>query len=404
MFAKNTLASAVAAAIGVSAVGVAQADTVFFPYAALSSTVTTVVSVINTTAENWNQNGAIATTHLHYRFYYKSVADGEGLLNPCEEYNEYLPTSANDIQTIDLGGVFGSDTAGILFNDPSINNPWQQSGRDYAFGRNVQPARGYLTVDNSDGVDQNFDGIPDNPDNGETLAGEAFVFEFGSGAAWGYQAYSSDDNKTGIASDFRFAASQSPSAVALMPLDEVTTAFFVTPVSIDQHPDFSNNYRARIEFVTTVRGDLYDRDENLISGTVPQDIVCVGRLNAASMLTDGTAARLINGGWGRLWNYRLVYNTATQGWEPAAFVGDNNTGPTTFNANGSAAPSDRANLARAVAPGSDPATAGASRVYSSDGAVVIKLEYNIGGTFNDEAVGGTYNNGIMLHPDRNNNL
>lgn len=380
MFAKNTLASAVAAAIGVSAVGVAQADTVFFPYAAISPTVTTVASVINTTDNNWNQNGLVDRTHLHYRFYYKNVAAGEGLLNPCEEYNEYLPTSRNDIQTIDLGGVFGSDTAGVLFNDPSINNPWQQSGRDYAFGRNVQPARGYLTVDNSDANAAD-----------ETLAGEAFVFEFGSGAAWGYQAYSSND------ADFRHAASQSPSKVAVMPFSEITTAFFVTPVSIDQHPDFSNNYRARIEFVTTTRGDLYDRDENLISGTVPQDVVCVGRINAASMLSDGTAARLVNGGWGHLWNYRMVFDTVAQQWVRAGFelggrVLDHryNATAATFNPTGS---SDSANLPQAL---------NNARNNATPGAVVIKLEYNIGGTFNGEAVGGTYNNSILFAPDENN--
>ena len=364
MFAKNTLASAVAAAIGVSAVGVAQADTVFFPYAALSPTVTTIVSVINTSADNWTADGsAVANNHLHYRFYYKSVANGEDLLAPCEEYNEYLPTSPNDIQTIDLGGIFGSDTAGVLFNDPSINNKWQQSGRDYAFGRYIQPARGYLTVDNSDGdgrdSDANGDGFPD---DGITLVGEAFAFEFGSGAAWGYQAYESNSP------DFRFAASRSPSNIAIMPFSEMTTAFFVTPVDWNQHPDIRNSYRARIDIRTTVRGDLFDRDENLISGTLPQDVVCVGRVNAADMLSDGTLARLQDGGWGRIYNYRVVDVANNGNWAPA-------------------------NFSATVSGGLVPA---ADQYNADDGAVVIKLEYNTGGTFNNEAVGGVYNNAIVL--------
>lgn len=354
MFAKNTLASAVAAAIGVSAAGIAQADSVFFPYAAISQTVTTIVSVINTAGvgQNWTQGGAVGGTHLHYRFYYKSGAAVSDKLAACEEYDEYLPTSQNDIQTIDLGGVFAADTAGVMFNDPSINNKWQQSGRDYAFGRNVAPARGYLYVDNSDATAT------------DTLAGEAFVFEFGSGAAWGYQAHNSDT------SDYTFAASQSPSNVALMPFDEITTAFFVTPVDLDQAPDFSNNYRARVEFVTSARGDLYDRDENLISGTVPQDVVCVARVDASEMLSDGTLARLTDGGWGRIWNYRVVLNGGA--WVPAVYDAGVSGGIS-------------------VAPGS-------SRNNSDDGAVVIKLEYNLGGTINGEAVGGTYNNAIMFAP------
>ncbi|NEV62818.1 hypothetical protein [Thiorhodococcus minor] len=353
MFAKNTLASAVAAAIGVSAVGVAQADSVFFPYAAISQTVTTIASVINTTANNWDQAGNIATTHLHYRFYYKSGPAVNDLLAPCEEYNEYLPTSQYDIQTIDLGGIFAAETAGVMFNDPSINNKWAQTGRDYAFGRNVAPARGYLYVDNSDGT------VTD------TLAGEAFMFEFGSGAAWGYQAYNSDT------ASYIPAASESPSNVAIMPFDEITTAFFVTPVDGDQAPDFANNYRARVEFVTSARGDLYDRDENLISGTIPQDVVCVGRVEAADMLSDGTRARVVDGGWARLWNYRVVPNATATSWVPAEFAADNSA---------------------VISPSAD-------RNDWDDGAVVIKLEYNLGGTLNGESVGGVFNNSIMFAPE-----
>ncbi|MBK1722430.1 hypothetical protein [Thiocystis violacea] len=361
MFAKNTLASAVAAAIGVSAVGAAQAGTAFWPYAALSETVTTIVSVINTSDYNWSSGGAANGTgaagdNLHYRFYYKSGTAANDKLAKCEEYDEYLPTSYNDLQTIDLSGHFGAETSGVLFNDPSINNQWQQSGRDYAFGRNVLPARGYLFVDTYDGPTA----------RSESLSGEAFVFEFGSGAAWGYQAYH------WYTSDYRWAASASPSNVSIMPFTEITTAFFVTPVDWDQAPDFANDYRARVEFVTTSRGDLYDRDENLISGTVPQDVVCVARVDAADMLSDGTLARLEDGGWAKLWNYR-VKNGGAAGWVPAVFDPQQSDG-----------------------------LSAASSARSADaGAVVIKLEYNLGGTINGESSGtnGVFNNAIMLAPN-----
>ncbi len=389
MFAKNKLASAVAAAIGVSAVGVAQADTVFFPYVALSETVTTVVSVINTTENNWNSDGsARAATHLHYRFYYKTGANANNLTANCEEYNEYLPTSRNDIQTIDLGGIFGANTSGVLFNDPSVNNQWQQSGRDYAFGRYLIPARGYLTVDNSN-ADPSFIANRGELANIPTLSGEAFVFEFASGAAWGYPAYSSLPPRaitdTLYPADFRYAASRNPADVAFMPLSEVTTAFLVTPVSADQTPDVANNYRARIDIRSTVRGDLFDRDENLISGTSPVDVVCVGRVNLPDLISDGVEARLSNGGWGRVWNYRLVQ--VGSNWVPANFARANQ--PST----GGLTPTPANAAAGAFA---DP------RYNADDGAVVIKLEYNLGATLNGEAVGGTYNNAIMLRPDPNN--
>ncbi|MGQ9659158.1 MAG: hypothetical protein ACUVT0_03485, partial [Thermochromatium sp.] len=172
--------------------------------------------------------------------------------------------------------------------------------------------------------------------------------------------------------------------VALMPLNEITTAFFVTPVSIDQNPDVRNDYRARIDFVSTERGDLYDRDENLISGTVPQDIVCVGRINAKDLLSAGTAARLENGGWGLLWSYRLLNQGGS--WVPAA-----------FDRNGSTA--DALHKASSIVNSANKRDKNAP---DDDGAVVIKLEYNTGGTFNGESVGGTYNNAIMIHPDKDN--
>jgi len=360
MFAKSTLASAVAAALGVSVVGIAQADSVFFPQVVLSDTVTTIVSVVNTSLNNWDQSGRVNTTHLHYRFYYKSGEAASNQLAACEEYNEYLPTSQYDLQTIDLSAYLGADTSGVLFNDPSINNPWQQSGRDYAFGRNVAPARGYLYIDNSD--NDGLFGV-------DTLTGEAFVFEFGSGAAWGYQAYSYGNTPIDGA-DYTWAASASPSNVSIMPFTETTTAFFVTPVSQDQAPDFQNSYRARVELVTSSRGDLYDRDENLVSGTVPQDVVCTARVNATDLLTDGTLARLQDGGWGSIWNYRVDYVGGK--WIPADFA-DSSTGDSLV-------------------------TTGVTKFDADDGAVVIKLEYNSGATLNGEAVGGTFNNAIMLYP------
>ncbi|EXJ17187.1 hypothetical protein [Imhoffiella purpurea] len=377
MFAKSTLASAVAAAIGVSAVGIAQADSVFFPQVVLSDTVTTIASVINTTDNNWDQAGQPAKTHLHYRFYYKAGEDVSNPIAPCEEYDEYLPTSIGDIQTIDLSGHFGADTAGVLFNDPSVNNKWAQSNRDYAFGRYLVPARGYLYVDNNDNP-----GLYQNPgDDADTLYGEAFVFEFGSGAAWGYQAYEQGSyfDATGnlITSNYTYAASETPSHVALMPFDEITTAFFVTPVSVDQAPDISNDYRGRIEFFTSgARGDVYDRDENRISGTVPMDVVCVARIDAGDLVSDGTLARIIDGGWGALYNYRLWYDAAAEKWRPTQLV--------------TTATTDDESLVKRTDIANTAATAG---------NVVIKLEYNLGNTFNGESVGGVYNNAIMYHPE-----
>ncbi|EGV33986.1 hypothetical protein ThidrDRAFT_0141 [Thiorhodococcus drewsii AZ1] len=393
MFAKSTLASAVAAAIGVSAVGIAQADSVLFPQVVLSDTVTTIASVINTSGNNWTNDGARNGSNLHYRFFYKGASNTD----PCQEYNEYLPTSQNDIQTIDLSGYFGSDTKGVLFSDPSTNNDWS-TATDYAFGRYVSPARGYLYVDNADDANG---AVGD-----ATLSGEAFVFEFGSGAAWGYQAYSNDTTTANMTSadignsaDYRFAASASPSQVALMPFDEIETAFFVTPVSSNMASDVSNPYAARVEFYTSMnRGDLFDRDENLISGAVPQDVVCVARVNAKSLMSDGTMNRVTHGGWARLLNYRLDKVGGNPAYSvPSSSVDANGWAPAYADA-GSTADASSVEFSEALVTKATSGGAGISKTTAPAGAIVIKLEYNVGGTFNGETVGGVYNNAVLLQP------
>lgn len=402
MFAKNKLASAVAAAIGVSAVGVAQAESVFFPYVVVSPTVTTIVSVINATDKNWALGGQNrrGTERLHYRLFYKMGDNANKLDVKCDEYNEYLPTSLNDIQTIDLGGYFDNNSLGVLFNDPSVNNNWRGGGLDYAMARGLAPVRGYLTVDNSyadrrvinngaTAAEVTAEARARATGAAPSIAGEAFIFEFENGAAWGYQAYSSLPPR-GAADesyfqDFRYAASQSPHAVALMPPAEVTTAFFVTPVSQNQHPDVDNTYRARIDIRTTDRGDMYDRDENLVSGTKPADVVCVGRVDATALMSDGLAARLRpTGGWGLMWNYRLVQ--VGSNFVPANFAAYNATAST-----GGLVP----------APANPAAGVRAAPQYNADdGAVVIKLEY--GTSINGQDANGTWNNGFILRPDPNN--
>ena len=362
MFKKSTLASAVATAIGVSAVGIgsAQAHSLFFPYVALSDTVTTMISVVNASNENYTPNGSPDGSNLHYRIYYKTAADNS---LSCPEFDEFLPTSQYDVQSIDLSGHFATETAGVLFNDPSINNNWEASNKSYALGEGILPLRGYLYIDNNDTTE----GV-------ETLTGEAINFDFGSGASWGYQAYSSQGTQFTYA-NYEWAASRSPSNVTMMPFAEVMTTFLVTPVSYDQAPDVNNNYAARIEFITglTTRGDVYDRDENLISGTVPQDVVCVGRVDATSLLTAGALNRVADGGWGQLYSYRTLAGA------PASFKAE--TDPT-------------------FVPGTAELTsAGVTKLNATDGAVIIKLEYNLGGTINGGAIQGTFNNAITLMPE-----
>jgi hypothetical protein len=112
------------------------------------------------------------------------------------------------------------------------------------------------------------------------------------------------------------------------------------------------------------QGNLYDRDENLWSGTIARDVACVGRIKAEQLMTSALLLRVPNGGWGKILSYRVVLKNGS--WVPAAFKADAASGSPDGNS---------------LVP--------AARNLASDGAVVIKLEYSKGKTFNGQVVKGT---------------
>jgi hypothetical protein len=348
MFAQTKLASAIAVAVGASAltISTAQAGGVFFHNLPGSPTVASIVSVMNTSQANYNATGGVAqpgqAPNLHYRFYYKEItgapADDNAL--PCVEYNEYLPTSYNDIQTIDLTGYFGEVVGGVntgvMFNDPSVNNRWQ-TGQSYAMGANVVPFRAYLIVENADSG-SNF-----------SIAGEAFIFEYGAGATWGYQAYMNGGFEN---ADYSRFGSANPSTVAIMPPAEVSTSFMINAVDVDMTPLFEFDKEVTVSYgdVSNPIG-IYDRDERPISGAIEQTIVCVGRVNAQDLLPAASQARLADGGWANLYNRRYERNDLGQ-----------------------------------------------KTATTQEAGVIVKLEYNLGATLDGQPVSGTFNNGLLLRP------
>ena len=328
------------------ATSAAQADSILFPYVVSGDSVTTVVSVISgPNYVGYNSAGQAGQgDRLHWTMVNKAGAAAESNSAVCSEVNYYLPSSKNDIQTVDLGArVSGEDDSGVLFNDPSINNNWrdQLGNLTYALADEASQGsglRGYLMVDEASGEQRG------------QLSGEAFVFEFGSGAAWGYRAIPSQN------ADFYFAhASMAPSAqVAFMPLAETDTRFFVTPlnrtgVPADMDPtDNGNGNFERLTSTITMRtasGLAFDRDENLVSGSREERVTCVGAVNLPDLMSPGARSVLRDGGWGKL---RIVSTDSED------------DGSTTSNAN------------------------------------VIKLEFNASGRFNDKPMDGVYNNATTL--------
>lgn len=368
------IAFGVALAAGTMA---AQADSIFFPYVVNGGSVTTVVHIIDSTAVGnyYDASGNVGATadRLHYTLVNKSGANAANNAATCGEVNYYLPHSPFDLQSVDLGARFSlAADKGVLFNDPGVNNNWRPAVSGpltYAMAQAAgggAAVRGYLIVDNAQ-----FGGVAQ-------ISGEAMVFEFAGGAAWGYRATA---NAAGAADndvpEFDFSVSALSGAVAgatrvavgqvsFMPLPETTTRFFVTPLNRNaaadapaplagindtMHPIVSSAYGTYTTQVlmSTGTGVAYDRDENLVSGTVLQPVTCVGAVNVPDLLSVGAAAVLQNGGWGNLW---------TQ------FPG--NVAPT------------------------------AAQVERTRRAAVTKLDFNAAGTFNGQATSGTYNNAFRL--------
>jgi len=295
------------------------ADVVMFPYVVNSPSVTTIVTVVDrgvAATARYNSGGVIGNTagfnRLHWRLNYKADAAASNNTASCQEVNYYLPSSPNDIQTVDLGGKFASTNRGVMFSDPSTNNNWRAGTDDtinYMLGKAAGVTqRGVLFVHNADALA----GTP-------TVYGEAMVLEFASGASWGYQAVVRDSAAVNDETNFAFAGSQfGPTGVlTFMPAAEVTTRLFVTPTAsatplapagaaapILAANGASNTNWERWTTVASLTANAgggagvgFNRDEVLVSGALPANITCVGAVEAQDLMTSGARTSLANGGW-----------------------------------------------------------------------------------------------------------
>jgi hypothetical protein len=301
-FKVNKIAAAVAVSLGTSVVGMsaAQADQILFPYLVRSDSVTTILSVIN---------GADGPNELHYRYYNTGGADAGGA---CQETDYDQNSSPNDIVTFDISGTFGDDL-GVLFESGDDSQINAQYRKNFALFKNIKPIRAYALVDNNVGA-----GF-----SGQSIHGEALILEFVNGASWGYRAYNAAEiySTNGIENAFEFTDRVETagevlvpapagadnfqrywSPIAIMPLDEITTRLFVTPIS-NVAPNFQRTpSSATIRLVADDPGNpdlnvVYDRDENPFSGSLPATITCVGAADVDKMISTAVKQFLGAGGW-----------------------------------------------------------------------------------------------------------
>jgi hypothetical protein len=310
---------AIGVSLGLGGLAVNASDVAMFPYIVSSSSVTTIVTVVDRggpDTQRYNASGvpSVGGNRLHWRLNYKT-GNPPGNSAGCTEVDYFLPTSANDIQSVDISGqLTGTDnTRGVLFNDPSINNNWQSalegSSLTYALASQVsggQPLRGVLFVHNGDETTGNF-----------TVQGEAMVYEFANGAAWGYSAMMNDGGeKDSSDSDFDFNWSRSGQygypGVTFMPRAEANTLLFITPVNAAGESMLAtgggniagwNNLAATVLLESSAGGAAgvaFDRDENLVSGSIGSTVKCVGAVNVQNLMTSGARTVLQDGGYGFL--------------------------------------------------------------------------------------------------------
>jgi len=339
-----------------AAVKDAKADVIMFPWIVKSPTISTLVSVINT-AEQVGGNQALGNAVLHYQYWGKDGSTGQ--TDSCSEVDFDRPTSKDDIVMFDAAGNMNGGKA--LF-EPIANQPTNvnYANQNFSYIATVS-ARAFLLVDNN--IPQVFtDNILDVASNADgTLYGEALVIDLGSGSAWGYIAYNpsggvrsdsgapvsfADGNdvlgevignvdqshcavfsSTGSCTTTKYGHKE-VTATVLMPVSQVTTKFFTTPVNAVTYVDSKGvqhlgNQRDgginnRIQLLTDPYplgpssknsnmtpglGGIFDADENVISFVNRKNIVCT----SADLLVNifgsaGTGA------------YTAWVNTGAEGW------------------------------------------------------------------------------------------
>lgn len=277
---------ALGVALAAGAVG-AQAADLIFPHVVVSGTVTTIASVVN--------NGASAGTQ-HWVYVGKNLLNGETVADfnakTCNEVDVNLPSSDNNIQTVDLGAVVSkAGDYGVLFNDPSVNNSWRQAlsggsinyslAQAYMAPAGALGTRGYLVVQDT---------------GGGALEGYALVFDYKTGSAWGYKA----EDLANIATDNPFGVF----GAHLMPKNEAISRLMVTalntaanmlpPMSPTGAGAWGINLTAGLVAGT---GNVVDRDENPISGAAPASVACIGAVDMWDLLSPGAAQFAPDGGW-----------------------------------------------------------------------------------------------------------
>lgn len=334
----------------------ASADSLMFPWIVKSSTVTTLVSVVNISEISGDCMGNLVTPKLHYQYWYK----GDTLTGTCNDQSFERQTSQNDIVSFDASGQMGGGAA--LFNDqPPLDGHVTYTPNQFAMTSAPAVARAFLLVDNN-----NTDCFEDAWS--ASLYGEAMVIQLSQGGAWGYIAYNAaGGGPDGPASeptlgfndelDMQGEVMRSPRwndfgvngdeletvPMVLLPLAQFKTKMFVTPVNYAQYENGSGpgarvgTANSRIQFcidpytsvdfpvaspcgllnatgencqtdtnATCVEGGVFDNDESPMDSNLQANVVCTAAIDISVpdvLLTQAQIDYLTSQPGAQAWTY-----------------------------------------------------------------------------------------------------
>jgi hypothetical protein len=285
----------------------AKADAIMFPWIVKSSTVSTIVSVVNTAGPSITLLSEPEL--LHFQYWHKIAnpyPDVNNQENICNEYDFKAYISKDDLVSFDTSGKINDGLP--LWNDNSALHPnIPEFASDYRL--NVAgDVRAYLIVDNN----TPHYALESGTNSDGTLYGEALVLEITTGAAWGYIAYNASGGDTSYQEnpvyfedglDFLgevLGSDEVTQTVVLNP-NSMTTKFFITPLTDSADDDAgiwgarSPNSNTRIQICRDAdhgsgncdAAGMWDNIEGPISFGDPKDVVCTDAAKLEEIMGEG---------------------------------------------------------------------------------------------------------------------
>jgi len=284
----------------------ASADALLYPAFRTDGSLITLMTWVNKanapTAPGTPIYPASVADKLHVMYRYSSIAGDPTKASECVHLDGFAKTTLNDLGTVDIGNTInagkalGSDTTSTGFN----------IGKGY---------RGYMTL-------YNFSGVYPGTAGGEnSLSGEGVIADLSTGEAYTYRAANDGLGVTeGNLDDLAYGAFDGgnrvppptiPTAV-WHPTGSVATSWYVVVTNIDMS---FGNPTATVGFADSAGtvGFWYDRNENLISGTLGVPVFCFKYLKLADLMPPASLPFAANGGWAHMQQTAPVVGTADTG-------------------------------------------------------------------------------------------